>query len=678
MLPRSICSVDFSKTLKQIVCYWSKGMRCYIIITSLNECLLVRLCNFHARILSLITWDSSRTKMATLANSNPFHYIINVEDSTESWALPLYRALNHGDYETVEMIIRQEPTAITSRLTPFAETPLLVAVKARQGLPFLRKLLGFMPPEALALTDYFGNTALHAVAVLGDTRAAALFVEKNRDLPNVWNVDGCLPIHLAAMRGHREITLYLCSVAKEDDYSDLFKGSAGAQLVHSAVTAGLYDFALYLLEHNPELALQYEDISPLELLAQEPSAFPSGMDFNIWQLLVYSCVPKKLIEMPESLAIMTKSLDYRPFTLHRQCRNRFSRGNSTGTICDTMEVVPIKRIRHTKAMHHQALKIVRRACSEIKCLDNSKASSILTSPFLIGVQNGIHEIVKEILDSFPHAITFADEENHSIFHLAVMYRHEKIFKIVHAQSGQYKMCLSLLLDNARNNILHLVAHKPHQDRLDTSTGSFLKMQRELQWYKEVEKFVLPHARKSKNADGKTPLAIFNEQHRELAANETQWMMSMATSCTVAASLIATVAFAAAITVPGGNDAGGLPTFADENAFVLFAVSDALALLSSVTTVLSFLSIFTSRYTVNDFLYELPNRLIVGLISLFLSVLSLMVAFGSTMYLVAARKNGLLLLPIVALACVPVTLFAFLQLPPLLNMISSTYGPSIFD
>ncbi|CAA0826474.1 Ankyrin repeat family protein [Striga hermonthica] len=625
--------------------------------------------------------------MAALANSNPFHYIINVEDSAQSWALPLYRALNDGDYETVEMIIRQEPTAITSRLTPFAETPLLVAVKARQGLPFLRKLLGFMPPEALALTDYFGNTALHAVAVLGDTRAAALFVEKNRDLPNVWNVDGCLPIHLAAMRGHREIALYLCSVAKENDYLDLFKGSAGAQLVQSAVTAGLYDFAMYLVEHNPELALQHEDISPLELLAQEPSAFPSGMDFNICQLIIYSCVPRKLIEMPGSLASMTKSRDYRPFSVRIPCARlrgfkyyNFALQEPYVILWKVLEtlIVPIKRIRHTKAMHHQALKIVRRACSEIKCLDNSKASSILTSPFLIGVQNGIHEIVKEILDSFPHAITFADEENHSIFHLAVMYRHEKIFKIVHAQSGQYKMCLSLLLDNARNNILHLVAHKPHQDRLDTSTGSFLKMQRELQWYKEVEKFVLPHARKSKNADGKTPLAIFNEQHRELAASETQWMMSMATSCTVAASLIATVAFAAAITVPGGNDVGGLPIFTGENAFVLFAVSDALALLSSVTTVLSFLSIFTSRYTVNDFLYELPNRLIVGLISLFLSVLSLMMAFGSTMYLVAARKNSLLLLPIVALACVPVTLFAFLQLPPLLNMISSTYGPSIFD
>ncbi|KAL2554015.1 Ankyrin repeat family protein [Forsythia ovata] len=64
---------------------------------------------------------------------------------------------------------------------------------------------------------------------------------------------------------------------------------------------------------------------------------------------------------------------------------------------------------------------------------------------------------------------------------------------------------------------------------------------------EVEKFVLPQERKSKNSDGKTPLTIFNQKHRELVSYETQWIISMATSCTVAASLIATVAFAAAIT-----------------------------------------------------------------------------------------------------------------------------------
>ncbi|KAK4426971.1 hypothetical protein Salat_1465900 [Sesamum alatum] len=127
-----------------------------------------------------------------------------------------------------------------------------------------------------------------------------------------------------------------------------------------------------------------------------------------------------------------------------------------------------------------------------------------------------------------------------------------------------------------------------------------------------------------------------------------------------------------------NNSTALPIFSTEKAFLLFVIADALALLSSVSTVLSFLSILTTHYSVNDFLYALPNRLIIGLISLFLSVTSLVVAFGSTMFLVAAQSNSLILVPIIPLACVPVALFAYLQFPPVLNMIKCTYGPSIFD
>ncbi|KAI7989658.1 Ankyrin repeat-containing protein ITN1 [Camellia lanceoleosa] len=194
----------------------------------------------------------------------------------------------------------------------------------------------------------------------------------------------------------------------------------------------------------------------------------------------------------------------------------------------------------------------------------------------------------------------------------------------------------------------------------------------------VEKFVLPQERKSKNCDGKTPLQIFIEEHKELMAYDGQWMMGMATSCTVAASLIATVVFAAAITVPGGSTVDGFPIFSKKKAFIVFAISDGLALVSALSTVLSFLSIFTSRYAVIDYLYALPMRLIIGLLALFLSVITMMTAFSATLYLVFSKENALILIPVPTLACLPVALFATLQLPPLLNMIKSTYGPSIFS
>ncbi|KAL2555626.1 Ankyrin repeat family protein [Forsythia ovata] len=87
-----------------------------------------------------------------------------------------------------------------------------------------------------------------------------------------------------------------------------------------------------------------------------------------------------------------------------------------------------------------------------------------------------------------------------------------------------------------------------------------------------------------------------------------------------AALIAAVVFAAAITVPGGNNQdNGLPIFSIQNAFGIFAISDALCLFCSVSSILMFLSILTSRYAADDFLFALPNRLIIGLATLFFAI-----------------------------------------------------------
>ncbi|GFZ05618.1 ankyrin repeat family protein [Actinidia rufa] len=512
------------------------------------------------------------------SNIRNFEYNIPAEKDL-SFYLPLHRAILQGNWENAKEIFEQEPNTITERLTALAETPLLVAVKGRREIPFIMKLVELMPPEALALTDYFGNTALHAVAVLGNIQADKLFVRKNPDLPNIWNNDGSLPLHLAAIRGEREMTLFLLSVTREDEESKPYEDEAGATLMRFAVNVGFYDVGLYLLQHNPKLA--WQDFSPLEVMAQEPSAFPSGTSSNIWESLIYSYVPLKLIDIPGSpnQGARDKS-QVRP---QRCCWTQIFRGEQIISVWKKFHVALWKLL--------ETLAYVRKLLAWII----QKLPQTFRSPFLLAAQFGVHEIVKEILDSFPNAITFVDEENHTAFHLAVMYRHEKVFNIMHQRSGQYQMLLSLLLDNERNNILHLAGYQARQHVLDLSSGAVLQMQRELHWFMEVEKFVLPQERKSKNSAGKTPLMIFNEEHKELVAHEGQWMMGMATSCSVAASLIATVVFAAAITVPGGsNGQDGLPIFSKEKAFVVFAISDALALLSSISAVLAFLSIFTSR------------------------------------------------------------------------------------
>ncbi|KAI3705250.1 hypothetical protein L1987_75484 [Smallanthus sonchifolius] len=130
-------------------------------------------------------------------------------------------------------------------------------------------------------------------------------------------------------------------------------------------------------------------------------------------------------------------------------------------------------------------------------------------------------------------------------------------------------------------------------------------------------------------------------------------------------------------VGGTNGSNGLPIFSERLAFVVFAVSDALALFMPASSMLMFLGILTARYAVQDFLYSLPKRLIIALLSLFLSIIFMMIAFTSILYLVFGDEKRWVLGLVSSLATIPVLLFAFLQFNPLLDIISSTYGPGIF-
>lgn len=194
----------------------------------------------------------------------------------------------------------------------------------------------------------------------------------------------------------------------------------------------------------------------------------------------------------------------------------------------------------------------------------------------------------------------------------------------------------------------------------------------------MEKHVLPELKDFKNSSGRTPAMEFSMEHKDLVKEGEKWMKDAANSCTVAATLIATIAFAASITVPGGNNGDtGIPILSHELAFNIFAVADALSLFSSTASLLMFVSILTARYAEVDFLYSLPRRLIIGLVTLFISITTMMIAFSATIFLVFGHKRAWTIAPIAAIACLPVTLFVTLQFPLLMDMIHSTYCPGNF-
>jgi len=195
---------------------------------------------------------------------------------------------------------------------------------------------------------------------------------------------------------------------------------------------------------------------------------------------------------------------------------------------------------------------------------------------------------------------------------------------------------------------------------------------------EVASISVPNIKENLNHYDLTPRELFTMNHIDLKKEGEKWMKGTTTSCTVVGALIVTIMFAAAFTVPGGNNQDtGLPLFLSKKVFMLFIISDSLSLFSSSTSVLMFLGILTSRYAEDDFLKSLPTKMIIGLSTLFFSIATMMIAFSAALF-VMLREHSWIVIPVICLASVPVTLFIVMQFPLLVDMSISTYGPGVFN
>ncbi|XP_020553809.1 uncharacterized protein LOC110011228 isoform X2 [Sesamum indicum] len=617
----------------------------------------------------------------------------NVGENDLNCYLPLHKAAIRGDWESASKFFDSNPDAVSARITKNLETVLHIAVGRSEASSFVEKLVELMPTDALSLKTKFSETALHYAAKYGNIKAAKYLVVSDPGLPHIWNDTNLLPLHLAALFGHKEMVLFLLTVTRDNEVPNAFEDQPGITLLISIVHSAFYDVALDLVRKYPKLATT---ISPgnntaLSILAGKPSAFLSGRSLRSWEKLIYSCIPVKLartshlrrgrdIENPSERHIKQTDVCWQVLRqTFRRTYPGFVWQKLYTRFWDVIGgIVPrIKHIHDMKLMHCQAMELVKCLCLESVNVDTVKSASIFKPAVISSATCGLYEVIEEILSSFPSAIWCLDPEHHDLFQIAVMNRRETIFNLLY-DLEEHAHLVTQNTDSHNNNILHLAGKLAPPHRLSIVSGAALQMQRELQWYKEVENFVTPSYKGKENTDGKTPAMVFAEEHKDLIVEAEEWLKDTAKSCTFAATLIATVVFAAAITVPGGSSTeSGLPIFQKQRPFVVFAVSNAVSLFSSVTSVLMFLFILTSRCAEADFLYMLPNTLIIGLVNLFLSLASMMLAFSSAMYAVFGHNRTWFLAPLTLVACLPVTLFLFLQYPLLKDMIRSTYGPGIF-
>ncbi|XP_068636205.1 ankyrin repeat-containing protein ITN1-like [Aristolochia californica] len=297
---------------------------------------------------------------------------------------------------------------------------------------------------------------------------------------------------------------------------------------------------------------------------------------------------------------------------------------------------------------------------------------ISETPILVAARTGAKEIVEKILDIFPVAIRDASKDGKNIVLLAVEHRQPVVFQFL------TELCLNkskfqsyfLKVDNDGNSALHLAATLG-KNRPWIIPGAALQMQWEIKWYKLVKSSMQSHSFVKVNKKGQTAKEIFTETHRELVREGGDWLINTSQSCSVVAALIATVAFAAAVTVPGGNKENkGTPNLEGRPAFDMFAISSLMALCLSVTSLITFLAILTSRHVAKDFEWSLPIKLILGLNSLFFSIAAILLSFGAAHYFLLRNDLKQLVIYVYAVPCLPVALFAFAQFSLFFDLIKA--------
>ncbi|KAD2804973.1 hypothetical protein E3N88_38350 [Mikania micrantha] len=104
-----------------------------------------------------------------------------------------------------------------------------------------------------------------------------------------------------------------------------------------------------------------------------------------------------------------------------------------------------------------------------RIIQSSVAAKMGNTRFLVGLFRNYHSLM------------FVTNDGLTIFHIAVMHRHQDIYNLLY-EIGIIRNNVFIITNESDNNMLHLVG-KTSKERAAKTSGASLLMQRELLWFK---------------------------------------------------------------------------------------------------------------------------------------------------------------------------------------------------
>ncbi|XP_058215092.1 uncharacterized protein LOC131326354 isoform X1 [Rhododendron vialii] len=492
--------------------------------------------------------------------------------------------------------------------------------------------------------NWRGDTVLHEAARFGRVNVVEIIMERERELVSERNAMGGTPLYSAAVNGEREV-FNLLKVAAADE--ELLRRDDGCTILHAAIMGEHYSLAMEIVESFPNLAGAHDKNgnTALNMLASKPVSFKSGSSYWLRNIgsrpfiplqfllcLVYLCIPVWINDSKLTGDVEDPQ------------RNEPVICQSKGSFVENIiSVVPwLNGVHEVKKKHACALNLAKRliakeedwshytnSCGRYNYDDDDDRPIFTTktrrNPLLQAAENGIQELVEDILGKFPEAAYCFDSNGKNIFHIAVEKKDERMYWFLKKNVAR-KEGMMAALDHGRNSILHL-ATKPGANP-GVLLGNLNQMAWDVYWFKLVYYDSPPHLPWYPNSDGKTATELFEDNHSRLRKDAEEALKSMNNSLLLVSALIGTVNYAAVFTLPGGFDSNrdsrgpGRPVLYGtdkERGLLLFLWFTGVALYAAFLSMVLMVVIQLSKFASSDFFTALPFRYIIAITALYVSV-----------------------------------------------------------
>ncbi|KAL8201909.1 hypothetical protein R6Q57_011056 [Mikania cordata] len=550
---------------------------------------------------------------------------VTVSRDDDDWTnTELYNALSMGQDLKVFEICRDLTNGPFHILTIHHDTVLHMASFNKRNR-LVVALLGSLNEsqfEKLTWINSSGNTILHETTTNNGTVQAAR--EMLCRAPSLLMMTNKLARH-----GKTKIFKFLSdevetTVRKGTNVETFLLRNDKSTILHVAILSQNFELAIFIAQRYPRLiaAKDGDGLTGLQLLACNPSAFDNGVGNNFLKKLIYNyidCSSEKHSRVPM-------------FEEIRKIKHRCESAKELAKLL----VENDKSWKATKSRLDKSRAKFHKFEGRDVALEKRDFPWPPDTPLLIATKSGCTDIVKEILNVYPQAVEHIDGDGRNILHVAIKYRRMDIIDIVTSMAHSIRR-LRGKIDYKGYSLLHMLSVPAKDSKAEDDIRNPALILR----------------------DDLILFEMLLDKTTKLRVDAKEWMKNTAENCSIVVVLRATVAFAAAYTVPGGpNQETGYPLLKSKPFFIVFVLADTLSLTFSLISVILFQSILTSSFRLNDFQYILHNKLLLGLTMLILSVSMMMVEFAATLILTISSGRNWTNVLLYIISFFPVTVYGY--------------------